>query len=419
MSYDPSQQGHKNGALREEEASESKALLTGKHYCTGKPIEVTIADGHIEHIRELESDTGGQLPWIGPGLVDLQINGYRGMDFNQLPLKKETVTELTRALWEEGITSYYPTVITNSDEQITQLLGAITEACRTDSLSASCIRGIHLEGPFISPEDGPRGAHGKEYVIAPDWELFQRWQQAAEGRITFLTMSPEWPGSDEFIRRCNASGVTVSLGHTNATPEQIRSAVAAGARVSTHLGNAAHLMLPRHPNYIWEQLAAEELWACMIADGFHLPESVLKVMMKVKGDRAILVSDAVYLSGLEPGRYTTHIGGEVVLAPSGKLHLAGNANLLAGSAQMLLWGIQHMTRRGLSSLAEAWDMASIRPSRLMGLPTSSGFQPGAPADLILLESGDDSTLSLLAAFKEGQLVYDKGIKERQALTHTK
>lgn len=207
---------------------------------------------------------------------------------------------------EKGCHYLLSTVITNSDKKISQILGAISEACRKDPLADRCIRGIHLEGPFISSEDGPRGAHGKSFVTSPNWELFQRWQEAAEGRIAFVTMSPEWPEADAFIRRCADSGVTVSIGHTNASPDQIRSAIGAGARVSTHLGNAAHLMLPRHPNYIWEQLAADELWACMIADGFHLPESVLKVFMKVKGDKTILVSDAVYLSGLEPGRYDAH-----------------------------------------------------------------------------------------------------------------
>lgn len=386
------------------EQVEGKTCLTGRDYRTGVPIEVTIAEGRIADIRLLKAEPREQLPWIGPGLVDLQVNGYAGRDFNQAPLAKETVSELTRELWKEGVTTYYPTIITNSEDRISQILGAIAEACREDSLAGRCIGGIHLEGPFLSSEDGPRGAHSKSYITAPNWAMFQRWQEAAEGRIAFVTMSPEWPEGDSFIERCTASGVTVSIGHTNASPEQIRSAIAAGAKVSTHLGNAAHLMLPRHPNYIWEQLASDELWACMIADGFHLPESVLKVFIRVKGDKAILVSDAVFLSGLEPGRYTTHIGGEVVLAPNGKLHLAENPNLLAGSAQMLLWGIQHLVKTGLSSLADAWDMASIRPSFLMGLPTAKGLQQNAPADLVLFANNDDRSLHILSTYKEGKLV---------------
>lgn len=393
---------------RREGAADPMDLIMGRHYRTGELIQVSAVDGCLQEIRAADAvpqELGEPVPWIAPGLVDLQINGYLGMDVNQAPLTKETVAELTRALWKEGVTSYYPTVITNGDAPISQILGAIADACRMDTLMDSCIRGIHLEGPFISPEDGPRGAHGKAYVKAPDWELFQRWQEAADGRIAVVTMSPEWPEAEAFIRQCDASGVTVSIGHTNASPEQIRSAIAAGAKLSTHLGNAAHMMLPRHPNYIWEQLAADELWSCIIADGFHLPESVLKVFMKVKGNKTILVSDAVYLSGLQPGAYTTHIGGEVVLAPSGKLHLADNANMLAGSAQMLLWDIQHLVKEGLSSLSDAWEMASIRPSELMGLSTADGLVEGAPADFVLFEEEPEGSLNVVSTYKSGKLVY--------------
>jgi N-acetylglucosamine-6-phosphate deacetylase len=382
-------------------------LLHGIHYKTGKPVELVVSGGRIVTIRETEGEDGLEsLPWIAPGLVDLQINGYEGLDFNQVPLTEETVHRVTKALWKEGVTSYYPTVITNGADEFERLVRSIAEACASDSLTGRCISGIHLEGPFISPEDGARGAHASQYVTAPDWELFQRWQGAACGLIKFVTMSPEWPGSEDFIRRCTAEGVIVSIGHTSATPEQIKAAAAAGARASTHLGNGAHLQMPRHPNYIWEQLAADELYACMIADGFHLPDSVLKVFMKTKGEQAILVSDAVYLCGMKPGTYTTHIGGEVVLAESGKLHLAHNPGLLAGSAQMLLWGIEHLISRGLCDFATAWEMASIRPSKLMQAEAEEGLQPGAPADLVLLER-DGGRLNVSATYKGGVLVYER------------
>ena len=142
-----------------------------------------------------------------------------------------------------------------------------------------------------------------------------------------------------FIEKCAGAGVTVSIGHTGASPEQIREAVKAGATMSTHLGNGAHVQLRRHPNYLWEQLAHDELSACIIADGFHLPDAVMKVFLRVKGPRAMLVSDAVYLSGLAPGTYETHIGGKVVLTPEGRLHLAGNPDLLAGATETLAGGV--------------------------------------------------------------------------------
>ncbi|MCC2683559.1 MAG: N-acetylglucosamine-6-phosphate deacetylase [Paenibacillaceae bacterium] len=362
--------------------------IEGVDYRSGRMIRVHIAEGKITQIDSMadvvtgNSPTNPQYPWIAPGLTDLQINGFFGMDLNTYPIVEGAVGEITRKLWREGVTTWYPTVITNGDEQIEAMVRAIAAACAEDRQAGACIPGIHLEGPFISPEDGARGAHGKAFVKAPDWELFCRWQEAADGRIKLVTLSPEWPGTADFIRRCTASGVTVSIGHTAATPEQIREAVASGATMSTHLGNGSHLMLPRHPNYLWEQLASDELWPCAIADGFHLPASVLKVFLAVKPKQLMLVSDAVYLSGLVPGTYDTHIGGQVVLTPEGKLHLADNPRILAGSAQMLAFGMENLVRSGLCSRELAWEMASVRPASFMKLACGRGLEVGAPADLV-------------------------------------
>ena len=169
----------------------------------------------------------------------------------------------------------------------------------------------------------------------------------------------------------------------------------------------ANLMLPRHPNYLWEQLAQDDLWTCLIGDGFHLPESVLKVAMAVKQEKALLVSDAVYLAGMKPGEYETHIGGKVILNESGKLHLASNDKILAGSAQMLPWGIEHLTRTGLADLADAWEMSSVRPARSMGLPMQEGIRAGAPADLWVLFTHDNGHVNIRETYKSGQLVYKK------------
>ncbi|UOQ85814.1 N-acetylglucosamine-6-phosphate deacetylase [Gracilibacillus salinarum] len=364
----------------------SSNLFKGIHYKSKRPIEITVENEKILAIKEMKNPDADTLPIIAPGLVDLQINGYEGRDFNAYPLSKQLIKDASFALFKEGVTSYYPTIITNGDQEIKESAETIAQACDEDDLVAKTVAGIHLEGPFISSEDGPRGAHGKEYVKAPDWSLFKEWQAAAKGKIKLLTLSPEWSNAAEFIQQCKNSGVKVSIGHTAATSQQIRSAVESGAVMSTHLGNGAHLMLPRHPNYIWEQLAQDELWNSCIADGFHLPESVLKVIFKVKKERAILVSDAVFLSGLEPGTYKTHIGGEVVLTEAGKLHLAENPDLLAGSVQMLQDGIRNLVDFGICTFAEAWDAASIHPARLMNLSVRNGLEEGAPADFVLLQN---------------------------------
>lgn len=383
---------------------------TGVHYRTGTPVRLVIQHGRIERIEELSDSDKGELPWVAPGLVDLQINGYGGHDLNTLPLDETRVISVTQSLWKEGVTTYFPTIITNHEKAIEGALRLIAAVCSRYEEIDRCIGGIHLEGPFISPEEGPRGAHPREYVREPDWDLFRRWQEAADGRIKIVTLSPEWPGAPEFIRRCSEEGVIVSIGHTAATCERIREAVRAGARMSTHLGNGAHLMLPRHPNYLWEQLAQDDLWSCMIADGFHLPESVLKVIMRVKGERALLVSDAVSFSGLEPGEYTSHIGGKVVLTPEGKLHLAENPNLLAGSAQPLKRGIEHLMKKGLCSLAEAWEMASLGPARLVNLPIMNGLSEGAPADFVLFQR-EKKGIRIRETVKHGKCVFCSHEKE--------
>jgi N-acetylglucosamine-6-phosphate deacetylase len=367
--------------------------LDGKSLVDGTFIRLHLEEGRISSWEPLPSQEGEQLPWIAPGLVDLQINGFAGLDFNSGLLSEEDIHAMTAKLWEQGVTSYFPTVITNSPEAIEAAVKLIAGACRSNPLTAASIPGIHLEGPFLSPEDGARGAHDIRFVQAPDWDLFVRWQEAAGGLIRILTLSPEWENATAFISRCSESGVTVSIGHTAASPEQIRDAVAAGARMSTHLGNAAHLMLPRHPNYIWEQLAQDELTACIIADGFHLPDALLKVFMRAKQEHIVLVSDAVYISGLQPGPYTTHIGGKVVLTEEGRLHLAAKPELLAGSAQMITTGIERLYSRGLASLAEAWDMASLRPANLLGLADKGHLEVGACADLILFDFNSNDNLT--------------------------
>jgi N-acetylglucosamine-6-phosphate deacetylase len=379
------------------------AVVAGRDLATGRPIAVGIEGERIASVDPAADGTNDSLPWIGPGLVDLQVNGFAGLDLNGGDLAEDTVVRLTRSLWSVGVTTFLPTLVTADEATIEASLRTIAAAVAHDPSAARSIAGVPLEGPFISPEDGPRGAHPAAHVKSPDWELFERWQAAAGGRIRVVTLAPEWPGAPEFIARCRARGVIAAIGHTAATPEQIRAAVAAGARLSTHLGNGAHAVLPRHPNYLWEQLAADELWASVIADGFHLPDAVLKVVLRVKGERALIVSDAVALAGLPPGAYTSPIGERVVLTPEGRLHLAADPRLLAGSARPLVAGVAHLAESGLTSLAAAWELASTRPAMLLDLPTNRGLAAGAPADLVLFR-WDGREIGVEQVYKAGELV---------------
>ncbi|MFT0139024.1 N-acetylglucosamine-6-phosphate deacetylase, partial [Alcanivoracaceae bacterium MT1] len=274
----------------------NSVTVEGIHYKENRGIQITINGGIIEAIKPYEVKE--PTTFIAPGFVDLQVNGFKGVDFNNLTLSETDIEKAVCFLLEEGVTSFYPTVITNSYENITKLVQIIYEAVKKNEVIRQAIPGIHLEGPFLSPENGPRGAHSIHAIQPPNWNFFKQLNDTVNGFIKIITLSPEWKEAADFINKGVNSGVLVSIGHTNATSEQIRKAVQAGAKLSTHLGNGAHVLLPRHPNYLWDQLAEDSLAATVIADGFHLPPSVLKVFEKVKGDNMIVISDSVALAGL-------------------------------------------------------------------------------------------------------------------------
>lgn len=377
-------------------------ILTGIHYKTEKPITLKIKSGLIEKISAASDFKPNRF--IAPGLVDLQINGFKGVDFNEPGLTEDKVLEITQELFKEGVTGYFPTLITNSAEAISNTLKILLQSCTESKFINQSLLGIHLEGPFLSAEDGPRGAHPLQYIQNPDWELFCKWQEIAQGKIRIITLAPELSGAISFIKKCVAAGVMVAIGHTAASPEQIQKAVKAGARFSTHLGNASHLVLPRHSNYIWEQLASENLWATLIADGFHLPQSLLSVFLKVKQNKSILVSDATKFAGLPLGSYHSHIGGSVELAENGRLFMKGSPKMLAGSARSLLDCVDHLISTNLETTASVFDMASLRPNELLGNKKCCGLKEGNTADLIVFERHSGTT-KIIQTLKSGEVVY--------------
>jgi N-acetylglucosamine-6-phosphate deacetylase len=282
-----------------------------------------------------------------------------------------------------GIGGLCPTLVTNSFVALTHALRTLCHAREADPELAAAIPAVHLEGPYISPEDGPRGAHPRQQVRPPDWDEFCRLQEAASGLIRLMTLAPEWDGALLFIERLVASGVVVALGHTAASGQRIRDAVAAGARLSTHLGNGCHALLPRHDNYLWEQLAADELWASVICDGHHLPAAVVRCILRVKTPaRTILTCDASSLAGLPPGTYREWDQTFEVQA-DGKIVVPGTS-YLAGSGVFTEVCVGTVIRVAGVSLAQAVDMASARPRELLGLPPQR-LEAGAPDNLVVFD----------------------------------
>ena len=231
---------------------------------------------------------------MAPGFVDLQVNGYGGLDFNSGDLDADQVVELVTRQWDQGVTSLCPTLVSAPEDRITGALAVVAQARRADPLVRHAIPCVHVEGPYLSPEDGPRGAHDVAALRLPDLAELERWQRAGDGLVGIVTLAPELPGAVRYVRAASSAGVIIAIGHTAATAEQIVAAADAGARLSTHLGNGCHLMVPRHPNHLWAQLAEDRLQASFIADGHHLPAATLTAMVRAKGvDRSVLVSDSV------------------------------------------------------------------------------------------------------------------------------
>ena len=380
-------------------APEGRHVYRGHTLFNNTPVEITIVDDHVQSICEVAAaDTNIQ---IAPAPIDIQVNGFAGFDLNVPTVTPEDVCAMARALWRVGTGFLCPTVVTGSFDGICNSLRAIVEACKTDTLVAHAVLGIHLEGPYISAEDGPRGAHPLEHVRDSDWDEFQRWQDIAEGKISIVTLAPEKKNAIPFIEKLVANGIVVALGHTNASADDIRAAIDAGAKLSTHLGNGAHALIQRHPNYIWEQLGADELSASLIVDGHHLPPSVAKSMIRAKTlDRCILVSDAVALAGMEPGIYQ-FAGKSVELTAERCVRLVGT-EYLAGSAIELARGIENSVRFAGISLKEAVSLATLQPMNLL----DAKAQVESETNLILFEwNAAQYEINLIATIVGGALVY--------------
>ncbi|AJY75160.1 N-acetylglucosamine-6-phosphate deacetylase [Paenibacillus beijingensis] len=380
--------------------------LRGKRFDTGEPVEVELHNRLIASVKPALPEA--DLPWISPGWIDLQVNGFNGFDFNGETTSVQDVVGVTESLYEKGVTRYLPTVITGSFERIKQAMATISQACERHASINRAVIGIHLEGPYVSGEDGPRGAHDKDYVRDPDWNEFMEWQEASGHRIRLVTVAPEREGAISFIEKLTEAGIAVSIGHTCASREELDTAAAAGAACSTHLGNGAHPRLPRHPNYIWNQLADDRLWGTFIADGHHLSPDVLKAMLRAKRNKFILVSDSVKFGGMAPGRYSSVIGDQVELHPSGRLTPIDNPLILAGSAQALDVGVANAIRIAGISLKEAVEAVTQRPASVLRLPDQGWLQTGQEANFTLFNGpGDQGELTIAMVIAGGEAKYKR------------
>ena len=374
----------------------SSEPLTGVDAVTGRGVSLA-PDVAGRIVRGEASTEPDPCLLVGPGWTDVQVNGFAGHDVNGDSISLDGFEAMRRALAASGVTRFLPTVITAAAPDVTARLAAIARACDASASIRRAVPGIHLEGPFLSPEDGARGAHPRSAIRDPDRALFDAFQEAAGGLIRLVTLAPERPGALELIAYLRSHGIVVAIGHTLAVGQRIAEAADAGATLSTHLGNGVPTLLPRHPNVIWEQLAEDRLYASAIFDGHHLPPSMMRVLLKVKRpDRLLLTSDAVSLAGRPPGVYEGQVGGTVELHPNGRLTMHGKA-YLAGSASSLADGVATAVDRLGTDPRDAIAMVSRVPERLLGLPPSD--------DLTVVELGPSGTSVRLVAI-DGRIAFD-------------
>lgn len=300
-----------------------------------------------------------------PGLVDLQINGYRGVDFSDVNLTPDDFARACRGVFDAGTTAFLATIVTSPKELYERNLPIIAAACKRDKFRGRLL-GIHIEGPFISPKDGARGAHDLQWVAQPDVGFLEQLIDWADGTVKLITIAAELERAENLARYAIGRGIAVSLGHQMAEEDDLRRLVRAGAVSLTHLGNGVPALLGRHENPIWAGLANDDLVAMIIADGHHLPASLLKTIIRTKGaDRCVVVSDATSPAGLEAGRYHV-LGHDVILEETGRLH-DPQTGYLAGSSTMMLDCMNHLASLDLVSIDELVAMGFTNPLKLIGL----------------------------------------------------
>ena len=297
-----------------------------------------------------------------PGWIDLQVNGQIGVDFSSAALTADDFLRAAEAVLNSGTVLFLPTVITSSMELYRRNLPLIAGAVESHKLEEH-IPGIHLEGPFLNPAPGYSGCHNPEWMLPPAKERFDELFNLCCGRLKLITVSA---AAGELIPYIKSHGVTVSVGHCPAEPEELARAAKLGAELFTHLGNGVPNQLPRHKNVIFNALAEDRLKAMMITDGFHLPPEVIKCFIRCKGvDNIIVISDGSPAAGLPPGRYNV-LGNDAILEPEGKLHNPAK-QCLVGSAFTMKRCMDYLRSLELLSEEELATVGYFNPLAAIGI----------------------------------------------------
>ncbi len=277
------------------------------------------------------------------GYFDLQVNGYAGIDLNADDLTGGQLHALCLRLRDDGVAGILATIITEHLDQMIRRIRHLVDLRARDPLAAGLIRGIHIEGPFLTPADGYPGGHPRDAILPADVEATKRLLEAGDGLVRLVTLAPEHDAGFQVIRFLAGQGIVVSAGHTDASLDQLRGAIDAGLAMCTHLGNGCPPVLPRHDNIVQRALGlADRLWLCFIADGVHVPFFALENYLRLAGlERCIVVTDAITAAGLGPGRYRAgrwdiQIGEDMVARSPDGSHLLGSTVTMKRSFENLV-----------------------------------------------------------------------------------
>jgi N-acetylglucosamine-6-phosphate deacetylase len=368
------------------------------HYATRQPVRFRWNDRQVVSLTEAPETQASNL-WIAPSLFDLQINGYAGIDFQQDQAALPDLLKAARKLRADGCSRWLLTLITEDWTKLMARLRRFREIRAQSPELQSAIVGWHIEGPFLSAQAGFAGAHRAAVMCDPSPGHIVELRQTAGPDPVLLTLAPERKGSAEAIKRAVALGIKVSLGHTNASAEQLRDAVSAGATGFTHLGNGCPRELDRHDNILWRVLDAQGLTVSFIVDGVHVSPPLLRLAHRaLPPDRIYYTTDAMAAAGSPPGRYRIgHL--EVEVGPDKIVRQPGSP-LFAGSALRPLEGVQRASAILGKPWQETWAHFSDVPNRFLGM--EAGIKEGRPATFCLLRVTPQNQIQSLISFVEGR-----------------
>lgn len=358
----------------------------------GGSVDITIADGRVARSADAGEVLDARGLHVLPGLLDLQVNGAAGIDLTHEP---DRLWEVAAALPRYGVTGFLPTVI-SSDPAARSRARAVLAAGAPPGWAGAIPLGLHLEGPMIAPDRA--GAHPPRWLTAPSLALVDGWSRA-DG-VAMVTLAPELPGALDVVAALAERGVVVAVGHTEATPEQVRAAADRGARAVTHLGNAMPPLAGRAPGPVAGALADPRLTVGVIADGHHLHPATVAAFAQALGPaRLLAVTDCTAALGMADG--PARLGDQEVVVRQGTVRLADGT--LAGSAAALPDCLRLLRAATGCSLGEAVAAATTVPAALLDDPSRGTLAPGARGDLVLV----DDDLSVVATVVGGRVLHDR------------